>query len=1046
MNYLRQKKNNQLQYDSTVEDICSLINQFHKRSSMSQRALCCLLGSYAGDNLGNYNEFWKKIDENQIDEAMQMNGKGTHSLVPGQSTDDTELATSLGFGLIESQYLGVMNLDMIAKYYICWYNSQPFDMGNTTRLAFQVSKSLKINYETSYMDYIYDNFALQLKTSSYNNNTESQSNGGLMRIAPLIVYLCKMDNQEMIKKAVYEEQSLTHPNQTSLECSYIFTRACIQLIQTGDAKKTFDTINQYVENECTDLQIKKYWKNHVLCEQFTNAIDKEGFVFHAFTMAFIFLKQISQMNLSQLDKRQILYYYYIRKVIQQCGDSDTNAAICGTMLGSLLNLSEFPQDYLQKIIYCNLQDIKQTLLKHPRHNIYNPRNCIYLCYLLLEYGPNSEHPLLIYPQNIDELKKVKTNQQTSKIQEQLIQLNQQEKLQQLNVNAINLQEAQNQNYIQNQILQNNNLHQKDHKSNQMQVEDYKKQNLPSDAENNYQEQQAKKISIFPQTKQTSTWPVNQQQNLSYQNDSFQQEKQNQIEIKQKININIEGNYNQANNNAYYQKDHKSNQMQVEDYKKQNLQSDAENNYQQQQAQKISIFPQTKQISTWPVNQQQNLSYQNDSFQQEKQNQIEIKQKKNINIEGNYNQANNNANYQKDHKSNQMQVEDYKKQNLPSDVEKNYQQQQAQKISTFPQTRQTNTLPVYQNLSYQNYGFQQEKQNQIENKQKKSYNVEGNYNQANNITDQIIQNQQNQLNQNQNLAEKRAIQSLHHNPQNYTINQQQNLSYQNDSFQQEKQNQIEIKQKKSYNAEGNYNQANNITDQIIHNQQNQLNQYQYLAEKRDTQSLHNDQQNQIGLKNKSFNQEDKYQKEINKNKDQIDFYKNAYTEATNKQTQNSQQTYYQYQIQQTDTNNMNDQQIHKQQPQVQELKNQYLNNGSNNQDNIQSDMQLKSKIAQQNEQIFIQQQQQLTKPASNEYSPKKNIQIQQNQQKANEVNSNQPKFLSMQSNLLQAQQNGVQPSNLNQQQSQIRQNNFNMVSSKIQQYKSPIPSNYQYFKK
>ncbi|KAL4492925.1 hypothetical protein ABPG72_020704 [Tetrahymena utriculariae] len=547
MLYIRQKQNIQLKYDSTVNEVCWIVQQFQSKSEKSQRALCCLLGSYAGDNLGNYNEFWKSINEQEIEEALKMNGQGTHGLLPGQSTDDTELATSLGFGLVESLNKGVMNLDMIAKYYTCWYHSQPFDIGTTTRQAFQSLNDVKINYETSYMDYIYNNFALEMKTSSYNNNISSKSNGGLMRIAPLVVYLCQIDNQDMIKKAVYEEQSLTHPNQTCLECSYIFTRACIQLIQTGDAMQTFDTINKYIKNECPDQEIQYYWNNHVLQEKPTNAIENQGYVFHAFTMAFIFLKQFTKFNLTQQSQQKPnLFIDKIRKAISQCGDSDTNAAICGTLLGSLLNLNEFPQIYLLKIIQCDLQNSKQPLLKHVRPFIYNPRNCIYLCNLLLQLGPSSEHSLLIYPQNIDELKKDKrnNNNQNIKFQEQKIIQLQNEKLYQLNIYDIKFNGDQNQ--TQNQKIFNNNQHLQDQIQNQNdfeQIKQYQQQNV----QNNNQLLQQKQTS---NSNKPNAQSVQYQNKFSIQNNSFQQEEQTLENITQKQNKSFKLLDNQGNDNYY----------------------------------------------------------------------------------------------------------------------------------------------------------------------------------------------------------------------------------------------------------------------------------------------------------------------------------------------------------------------------------------------------------------------------------------------------------------------------------------------------------------
>jgi len=60
-----------------------LLEEFSKENEQTQRALCCLLGAHAGDNLGNYNEFEMSITSKELDEAMRMEGGGCHNLAPG---------------------------------------------------------------------------------------------------------------------------------------------------------------------------------------------------------------------------------------------------------------------------------------------------------------------------------------------------------------------------------------------------------------------------------------------------------------------------------------------------------------------------------------------------------------------------------------------------------------------------------------------------------------------------------------------------------------------------------------------------------------------------------------------------------------------------------------------------------------------------------------------------------------------------------------------------------------------------------------------------
>lgn len=70
---------------------------------------------------------------------MQMNGGGTFGCEAGQFTDDSELAAHLLNGLArfqEDRPLAEQENSLvccIGLQYLKWYESEPFDMGNTTR-------------------------------------------------------------------------------------------------------------------------------------------------------------------------------------------------------------------------------------------------------------------------------------------------------------------------------------------------------------------------------------------------------------------------------------------------------------------------------------------------------------------------------------------------------------------------------------------------------------------------------------------------------------------------------------------------------------------------------------------------------------------------------------------------------------------------------------------------------------------------------------------------------------------------------------------------
>ena len=103
------------------------------RTSLSDRAVGCLLGLACGDALGGPVEF---IDRAKIAAIYpgglrEFVGGGWLHLAPGEITDDTEMTLALARSLTAN---GLDPGRMVAEF-LAWYRSNPKDIGNTTRAA-----------------------------------------------------------------------------------------------------------------------------------------------------------------------------------------------------------------------------------------------------------------------------------------------------------------------------------------------------------------------------------------------------------------------------------------------------------------------------------------------------------------------------------------------------------------------------------------------------------------------------------------------------------------------------------------------------------------------------------------------------------------------------------------------------------------------------------------------------------------------------------------------------------------------------------------------
>ena len=62
----------------------------------------CIIGAFCGDAIGAVLEFPKeKITPTTVEKAITLPGGGTHKLVPGQTTDDSELAMCLMLAILD---------------------------------------------------------------------------------------------------------------------------------------------------------------------------------------------------------------------------------------------------------------------------------------------------------------------------------------------------------------------------------------------------------------------------------------------------------------------------------------------------------------------------------------------------------------------------------------------------------------------------------------------------------------------------------------------------------------------------------------------------------------------------------------------------------------------------------------------------------------------------------------------------------------------------------------------------------------------------------
>lgn len=118
---------------------------------------------------------------------MTMPGGGYHKVAAGQITDDSELALCLLKGLVESNRdnggkMKCYNVDLVGLQYNNWINSDPFDYGDATEMSLGLFNQGRNAFDV-----------LKIAAS---HNSNSKSNGSLMKVTPLAVWAAQLENSK----------------------------------------------------------------------------------------------------------------------------------------------------------------------------------------------------------------------------------------------------------------------------------------------------------------------------------------------------------------------------------------------------------------------------------------------------------------------------------------------------------------------------------------------------------------------------------------------------------------------------------------------------------------------------------------------------------------------------------------------------------------------------------------------------------------------------------------------------------------------------------
>ena len=312
--------------DSAAKRLCYLKpREIVMDARTLSRAQGCLLGQVAGDALGSLVEFQSAETiraEYPVGPRLLADG-GSWDTLAGQPTDDSELALALARSIVESNGY---NEEAVARAYAGWYASGPFDVGSTTRCALSPARHAVEQGLSA---------ATAAKGAA---NAASQANGALMRISPLGIFGAALP-PDLIFEYARADAGLTHPHPVCRDASAVFSTTIAFAIQGGgDAVDAYEFATDMATSHDVTPPVLKALKD-AASKRPSDYQSQQGWVLIALQNAFY---QLLHTNFEE----------GVIDTVRSGGDTDTNGAIAGALLGAVHGRAEVPQQWLDRVLTC----------------------------------------------------------------------------------------------------------------------------------------------------------------------------------------------------------------------------------------------------------------------------------------------------------------------------------------------------------------------------------------------------------------------------------------------------------------------------------------------------------------------------------------------------------------------------------------------------------------------------------------------------------------------------------------------------------------------
>lgn len=323
-------------------------------SLLLSRAQGCLLGQVAGDALGALVEFRAaaEIARAYPYGLRDLADGGPWDIIAGQPTDDSELALALARSLVRE---GRFVAERVLDGYVRWYRSPPFDIGTTTAAALGAAARAPEGQRVA--------------AARRAANGTSQANGSLMRVSPIGIFAAGRSDEAA--RLAAEDSALTHPHPVCVAACAAYAAAIAVGVAGGSRAQMLAAAFDNAGAGDGALRVRD-------CLRAAESGPPADFQRHQGWVLIALGNAAHQLAAGRSVEEGVIV------TVMRGGDTDTNGAVAGALLGAAEGRTGVPSRWLRHVLTC--RTLSEIGARRARPMDYWPDDALDLAEALLVAG------------------------------------------------------------------------------------------------------------------------------------------------------------------------------------------------------------------------------------------------------------------------------------------------------------------------------------------------------------------------------------------------------------------------------------------------------------------------------------------------------------------------------------------------------------------------------------------------------------------------------------------------------------------------------------